>query len=76
MTKLTIRHIENSHGEAVAAVQDGNNVAFICQACGHPVLMSEYMHESGNVECRDCEQAYFVQWFKEKETIVISLTDL
>ena len=75
MTKLTIRHIVNSHGEAVAAVQDGNNVAFICQPCGHPVLMSEYMHDRDNVECRDCKQGYFVQWFKEKETIVISLTD-
>ena len=77
MTKLTITRIENSHGEAVAAVQDGNNVAFMCQACGHPVLMSEYMHESGNVKCICCGQAYVVEWFKETDnpSIVISLAD-
>ena len=54
--------VKNSHGEAIAADQDGNNVAFICQNCGHPVLMSQYMHEEGEIHCRDCEHEYYVSW--------------
>ena len=39
--------VKNSHGEPIAADQDGNNVAFICQNCGYPVLMSRQMHKKG-----------------------------
>ena len=52
--------VKNSHGEPIAADQDGNNVAFICQNCGYPVLMSQHMHPNGEIHCRGCEHEYRV----------------
>ena len=72
LQKMKMTRFENSHGETIAADQKGNNVAFICQACDHPILMSQFPRNSGNVKCKGCNHDYLVDWSLETETIVIS----
>lgn len=64
------RHtVKNSHGEPIAADPKGNNVAFSCQSCGHPILAHAARNASGHfqdhpveqVECIDCKASYFVR---------------
>ena len=62
----------NSHGEPVAADAKGNNIACVCQGCGHRVLVSEFLNKSGKEECKGCRRAYSVTMSSETETIVIS----
>ena len=64
--------VKNSYGESIAADQDGNNVAFICQNCGYPVLMSQHIHPNGEIHCRGCEHEYRVNWPYKSEEIIIT----
>lgn len=68
--------VENFHGEPIAADPKGNNVAFSCQNCGHPILAAAARNESGRfqdhpveqVECIDCKADYSV---RKKDGILV-----
>ena len=73
---MKMTRFENSHGETIAADQEGNNVAFICQACGHPVLAhpdpKSGFKNTENATCEGCGQAYNLEWRKAIKTMVIT----
>ena len=61
--------VKSSHGEPIAADWKGNNVAFSCQSCGHPILADAGRDEKGHlqahpverVKCIDCKAEYFLR---------------
>ena len=76
--------VENCHGEPIAADPNGNNVAFICQNCGHPILAQVAKNESGHfqsypvkqVNCKNCNADYSVRRDVEKWVITITYKGL
>ena len=58
MTEKTSKHdaVKNSHGEPIAADSKGNNVAFICQKCGHPILADGARDEKGRLQDHPAER--------------------
>ena len=73
------RHtVKNSHGEPIAADPKGNNVAFSCQICGHPILADAGRDEKGRlqkhpverVKCIACKADYSLS----KEGVMLAIT--
>ena len=63
--KITNFLVMDSNGLKIAADPYGNNVAFCCMKCGHPVLAIALEHQRGSdeehpVTCRTCNSQYFL----------------
>jgi len=63
--KITDFLIMDSEGNEVAADPFGNNLAFTCMDCGHPILAIALENQRGNSEsspvfCKGCEASYFM----------------
>lgn len=63
--KVTGFLILDHNGAKIAADAFGNNVAFICSNCGHPVLATALENQRGYdeshpSECRGCGSKYFL----------------
>lgn len=71
--KITGFLIMDGAGDQIPADAFGNNVAFACATCGHPVLATALENQRGSDEehlskCRGCGVGYFldVRWHAEK----------
>lgn len=70
---------KNSQAEPVAADFHGNNIAFICQNCGHPILAPAEpvppptggRKKSERTYCVSCKHNYSLKWKEDKPKTVI-----
>lgn len=75
--RVTNFRVENVRGEAINADPFGNNIAFSCFSCKHPVLAIARKYQRGNSKenpaiCRGCEARYFIQHIDcESKKVVI-----
>lgn len=65
MTKITGFLLMNWNGVEVSADCFGNNVAFSCPRCGHPVLAIARKNQRGSdashpTKCKGCGHGYFL----------------
>ena len=63
--KITDFLVMDSEGNEVLADPHGNNLAFCCPTCGHPILAVALANQRGNDEahpaiCRGCAAKYFL----------------
>lgn len=63
--KITDFLTMNGKGEKILADAYGNNIAFSCFKCGHPVLAIALENQRGSdeehpVKCRECGSGYFL----------------
>jgi transcription elongation factor Elf1 len=63
--KITDFLIMDGDGNALPADAFGNNVAFACRGCGHPVLAIANENQRGSDEahptaCKGCGRGYFL----------------
>ena len=63
--KITDFLIMDEAGTEIRADAFGNNVAFLCWQCGHPVLATALENQRGYDEehpavCRGCGRSYFL----------------
>ena len=63
--KITDFLVMDTDGELIAADPHGNNIAFCCFKCGHPLLAVALEHQRGSDEdhpvvCRGCGSGYFL----------------
>ncbi len=63
--KITDYLIMDGSGTEIPADAHGNNVAFACAKCSHPVLAIALENQRGSddmhpTECKGCGQAYFL----------------
>lgn len=76
--RVTDFNVVDSRGKKVDADPFGNNIAFACFCCKHPVLAIARKHQRGNSKtnpaaCRRCETRYFIQDIdRECEKVVIA----
>jgi transcription elongation factor Elf1 len=74
--KITDFLIMDGAGEEISADAFGNNVAFACEECGHPVLATALENQRGYDEehpavCRGCGRSYFLDIRMGAEKIYI-----
>jgi len=76
--RVTCFSVENSRGYKIDADPFGNNIAFACFSCKHPVLAIARERHRGNSKekpaiCMRCEARYFIQHIdRESEKVVIA----
>ncbi|MHC6217164.1 hypothetical protein ACVQEN_08040 [Stenotrophomonas acidaminiphila] len=63
--KITAFLVMDSKGNEIPADPHGNNLAFCCPTCGHPVLAVALANQRGSDEvhpstCRGCAAQYFL----------------
>ena len=63
--KITNFLVMNADGNEIAADPHGNNIAFDCWKCGHPILAIALDNQRGSdedhaVNCRGCGRRYFL----------------
>jgi len=69
-------NVENSRGYKIDADPFGNNIAFACFSCKHPVLAIAREHQRGYSKenpaiCMRCEIRYFIRVERESKKVVI-----
>lgn len=69
--------VESTRGEKVDADPFGNNIAFACFSCKHPVLAIAREHQRGKSKenpaiCRGCEAKYFIHVERESKKVIIA----
>ena len=74
--KITDFSVMNSNGENVLSDPFGNNVAFTCKACGHPVLAIAIRNQRGGdkehpSECRGCSAKYFLELHRDAKQVYV-----
>ena len=74
--KITDFLIMDGAGEEIPADAFGNNVAFLCEECGHPVLATALENQRGSDEehpatCRGCGTSYFLDVRSHAEKLYI-----
>lgn len=74
--KITEFLIMNSTGAEIKADAFGNNVAFLCWNCGHPVLATALENQRGSDEehpaaCKGCGKSYFLDIRAQAEKLYI-----
>lgn len=74
--KITGFLLMNSDGVEVSADCFGNNVAFSCPRCGHPVLATALVNQRGSDEnhpskCKGCGQGHFLDVREDAQKIYI-----
>ncbi len=75
---MTVTDFSGCYGNGDAANVDafGNNVAFLCNKCGHPVLAVVRKDQRGNsiknpAVCRECGEEFVIEGRETTEKIVI-----
>ncbi|OUS25554.1 hypothetical protein A9Q99_21085 [Gammaproteobacteria bacterium 45_16_T64] len=66
----------DEEGSALLADAHGNNVAFNCLSCGHPILAIARDHQRGFSEaspadCKGCQQKHFLDVRPEMEKFYV-----
>jgi hypothetical protein len=61
--KITDFLVMNDHGEEIKADAFGNNLAFCCPDCGHPILAVALENQRGSDDqhpavCKGCKKQY------------------
>ena len=74
--KITGFLVMDSSGVEIRADAFGNNVAFECARCGHPVLATALENQRGSDEnhlsaCKGCGRGYFLDVRSTAEKIYI-----
>lgn len=74
--KITGFLILDHDGALIRADAFGNNVAFACSECGHPVLATALENQRGSdrqhlSECRGCQTGYFLDVRDHMEKLYI-----
>ncbi len=74
--KITDFLVLNSDGEEIEADPHGNNIAFSCESCGHPILAIALENQRGSdadhpAKCRGCGKEYFLDVRQRAEKIYI-----
>jgi DNA-directed RNA polymerase subunit RPC12/RpoP len=74
--KITNFLIMDGDGDEILADAFGNNVAFACGECGHPVLAITLENQRGSdedhpSECKGCGQRYFLDVRPQAEKLYI-----
>jgi transcription elongation factor Elf1 len=74
--KITDFLIMNGAGTEIPADPHGNNVAFTCSKCGHPVLATALENQRGSDEehptgCKRCGQNFFLDVRPSAEKVYI-----
>ena len=74
--KITDFLVMDSHGHQLEADPHGNNIAFSCTQCGHPVLAIALDNQRGSDEdhpvmCRRCRAQYFLDVRLKMEKLYI-----
>ena len=74
--KITDFLIMDSNGDRIDADPFGNNLAFLCQACSHPILAIALINQRGSSEkspvlCRGCGKAHFLDVRSHMEKIYV-----
>ncbi len=74
--KITDFMVMDSDGKLIPADPFGNNLAFACQTCGHPVLAVSLEHQRGSSKdkpaiCRNCGTAYYLDVRSKMEKIYV-----
>ncbi len=78
--KVTEFLVMDSEGRRIPADAFGNNVAFCCWKCGHPILAIARDDQRGSDEkhpakCRGCGKSYFLDVRGEAEKLYIHARD-
>jgi len=65
-----------SNGNEAEIDAHGNNVAFSCNVCGHPVLAVAREHQRGYSSenpaiCKKCNAQYFIEVRETTEKVII-----
>lgn len=75
---MTITGFIGTYGDGSEAKIDahGNNVAFACKQCGHPILAVAREHQRGSspknpAVCNGCSEKYIIEVRESSEKIVI-----
>jgi len=79
--RVTDFNVVDSRSKKIDADPFGNNIAFACFSCKHPVLAIAREHQRGNSEknpavCRGCGKKYFIESVDcESEDVTIASID-
>jgi len=79
--RVTDFNVVDSRGKKIDADPFGNNIAFACFSCKHPVLAIARKYQRGNSEknpaaCRVCGKKYFIESVDcESEDVTIASID-
>lgn len=79
--KITGFMVMDSSGNEIEADAHGNNIAFSCPACGHPVLSVTLDNQRGSDEehpadCKGCGERYFLSLrLQSKKLYVLALSE-
>lgn len=78
--KITDFLVMDGNGSEIEAAPYGNNLAFCCFRCEHPILAVALEHERGSDEghpagCRRCGAQYFLDIRPHAEKIYIHVVD-
>jgi len=79
--KITDFLVFDAAGNEISADPHGNNLAFCCPACGHPVLAVALANQRGSDEahpavCRGCAARYFLDIRSGSEKLYILVAGL
>ena len=74
--KITDFLIMDGNGVRIDADPFGNNLAFLCQSCSHPILAIALENQRGSseespVQCRRCGASYFLDIRSHMEKIYV-----
>jgi hypothetical protein len=74
--KITDFLVMDTNGEEIEADPHGNNLAFCCMECGHPVVAVALENQRGSDEqhpasCRGCGARYFLDIRPHAEKLYI-----
>jgi len=75
--RVTDFDVVDSRSKKIDADPFGNNIAFACFSCKHPVLAIAREHWRGCSKekpaiCRGCEARYFIRVERESKKVVIA----
>jgi DNA-directed RNA polymerase subunit RPC12/RpoP len=78
--KITDYLVMDTNGREIPADAHGNNVAFCCMSCGHPVLAMALENQRGSDEehpasCKGCALRYFLDVRPQAEKLYIHTTE-
>lgn len=70
----------DTNGEEIKADAHGNNVAFCCMDCGHPILAIALENQRGSdeehpAECKGCGAKYFLDVREGSEKLYVHPVD-
>ena len=74
--KITDFMVMDGDGNEVKSDAHGNNIAFLCSSCGHPVLAVALENQRGSDEehlanCKGCGVGYFLDVRNNSEKLYI-----